>query len=333
MGDGDGFCGGLGDCDAVDLDGVSHVDLSHADYGDHCGGIDTMDLLGVARDNVSGEHVDADDGSGVMVSSDQNVFAMRIDSHGLANLNDLLAEAIERVGLMKLQAHRVCGRALQDPPVALILPVNAWTGVKKPGRMPSGFRPGMSGRTAMFKLYFQMPTREWGTFSTPQRDREPGGHFEIGGMTWRYDDVGDYESQLICRFHPKEVLAGRDWGVRDSKVRACRVAGYNLVKAVRSRLVHYAPVREAAEARRLLNAPPVVTVRPPVPEIVLDVQPRPRQSGTCLLSALLPVPALATVVATGVDPYAAQVESLVTQPVVAENMVMAKVVLPARRRA
>lgn len=334
---GDGLCGGLGACDAVDLDGVGHVDLSSADYGDHCGGIDTIDLLGLTHDHVRDDGLtDVDDGTGVLVSVDENSYATRVDSHGMAKLKDLLLETVTRFGLIKLQAHLVCGRVLDHSvPIPRILPVNAWTGSNKAGRMPSGYRPGMKGSTTLFRLYFQMPKREWGEFSTPERDREAGGHFEIGGMTWWYDSVGDYESQLICRFHPRELLSvSKQWGVRKVKVSQCRTAAHNVVKTVRTRLSNFAPNKDAAEARRLINEPPTPTVRE-VPQIRLDVvpPPRPRASGTDLLSALLPMPVMATVVPTGVDPYAAQVQSFVTQPAVGENLVVVKVSLPARRKA
>ncbi|MDZ4836302.1 MAG: hypothetical protein SGJ27_21185 [Candidatus Melainabacteria bacterium] len=295
--------------------GLDGLDMGHG-VGGLCGfdaadfdGIDTIDLLeGGSRRLTLDDDVQVEPSSGVGVSSDGNTFAVRVMRHRDCNLMDILKASAERAGLLKVAPILVGQKELNESENT-ILPVNGWTGSRK-GDMPSGYTAGMTGRTVMFRLYFQIPDRAWGLFSTPTRDKGAGVYIDIVGMTWTMDDdTLDSQSLLLVRVVPLTVLDSRSkvWCQRTTKVDAHRKVARSLSQALYTSLSYHAPSTATehrlicmslglrsdaplpvAEAPRLVMAAsqPAPRAAAPAPRVVRQ-EPRTRLAGADLWSALI----------------------------------------------
>lgn len=271
----DGCDGADGGLDGLDMGSGSVAGLCGFDNGGW-DGIDAIDILdGGSRELDLGGNVRVQPRSGLDVLDDGNLFAARVLRHGDADLKGILLASAERAGLLKVAPILVGQRELNQTDCS-ILPVNAWSGAKK-GDMPCGYAAGMTGRTVMFRLFFQIPVRTWGPFSAPSRDKEACVYLDISGMTWTMNDgTGHSQSQLLVRVVPQTVLDSRSklWCQRKTNVDAHRKVGQKLSQTVFAAVSHHAPAAEE-EARLIrMSTGRSAVVHTPAP------RPSPRQERT-----------------------------------------------------
>lgn len=331
------------------MDGCGHggldgLDMGHGSVAGLCGfghpgwdgSMHSIDLLeGGSRRLSLDDNVQVQPESGVGVSDDGNLFAVRVLRHGDADLQSILKDAAESAGLLKL-APILVGQKELNKTDRSILPVNACLGATK-GEMPTGYTAGMTGSTVMFRLFYQIPKRAWGPFSTPVRDKDAGVYLDISGMTWTMNDgTGDSQTQLLVRVVPLTILdsKSKQWCQCRTNVEAHRKVGQKLSQTVFAIVSHHAPHDEKLErlcrmstgtsARKATPAPAPRTER---------AEPRPALTGVDLWSALVGSPQLQAVHSFASGIPSADSAMPHTGPVLESETVTVRVALPRRTPA
>ncbi len=332
-------CDGHGGLDGLDMGHGSVAGL--CGFSDHGwdGSMHSIDLLegGSRRQSVDAS-VRAEPQSGVAALEEGNLYAVRVVRHGDADLQGILKEAAERAGLLKVAPILVGQKELNETAYS-ILPVNACLGAKK-GDMPVGYSAGMTGKTVMFRLFYQIPKRAWGIFSAPVRDKDAGVYLDISGMTWTMNDgSGDSQTQLLIRVVPMTVLDSRSkqWCQCTTNVQAHRKVGQALSLTMYRIVSHHAPADAKADRLSRMSAGgKTVTPRPAAPAPRAEVaQPRPRRplAGVDLWSALVGSPQLNAVHAASAGIPSSGYSMPYTEPVLESETVTVRVALPRRTSA
>jgi len=285
-------CGGLDGFDGPDHDGIDSIDL----------------LNGAEHGHATGEHCQGPESlrNGVGVSDDGDTFVMRVLNHGNAPLFELFSNAVDRVGLLRVASILVGQKALFNVTSPSLLHTASWNAGAKKGSMPRGYADGMTGSTIMFRHFFQIPKREWGFLSKPEYDKDAGVYLDVSGMTWRYDQTGGYESQLVLRVVPVKQYdkCSGLWCTHDRKVEALRKAARNVGEMVHTLLVGVRSTARPAEVRSARPAPQVVARRPA--PVVDGIRQLVFSGGSDLLSALVASPkyGAAHTIASAIPPLA-----------------------------
>lgn len=259
-GDGPDFdCDGLGSI-GVDYDGDGGFDTSS--FAFDCGDVDTTgaEVLGESGGDLSSADYsvgDSEDGNPLgcrtQVSLEQPAkLAVHVVGHGEFDVCDQLHEIATSQSLVRIPWIRVGGRDI-DQVHGKLLPLSTWDNQVPKGKMSAGWYEGATGSTTVFRRYYCVGV--WGNFFLPilsklVYDRETRVFIEVTGITWRFEETGDYETHLILKVHflPEYELSSNRWFTPDHLVSHNRKA--QLVRDKFFRAIRFAfPKESSVDAR------------------------------------------------------------------------------------
>lgn len=183
---------------------VSHVD-AHTGVADHAG-----------ADLASLDRLDLNQGSFAQVlrgvrNQPGDTYVVHVSGHGQVEMFSVFARTIAKIlALYRLDGVRATFSEQQPRSVEFIAPWNFFSG-QKGGALPTGWFPGVKGRTTHSRQVWQIGKSTWGGV---EYDATSFTYLEITWISWQYTSTADFESQFVVRVgaNPIHDQAADAWG-------------------------------------------------------------------------------------------------------------------------
>lgn len=147
---------------------------------------------------------------GVVCWDDANSIQILVCPHGLVDVPGLLRKLAARHGLLSLS--RNCAELVATSKIHNKLLDTDFFDGQEGCKRPSGIFPGATGKTTVWREFFQQPSKKhwWDLWPGIQVGPPLPSHMLIIGYTWFYEQTADYESRVaIMVTDPKTCRAGQ----------------------------------------------------------------------------------------------------------------------------
>ena len=195
--------------------------------------------------------------TGIITSKDR--VEVHVESHGPCDVKGMFVEIASGLDLLAIDLYRPNLMA-EDRHESGILPGDPWDEAQaKPSTNPSGWYPGCTGRTRLWKEFWHLGKRDgWWIFKGPLKTNfRSMTSLEISCVTRSYVETGDCQTDLVIQveslpFWSKYI---RDWRFDDHWARLHRQVAEKVATRVLAYLQAHPPLTEAALIRQQKRQP------------------------------------------------------------------------------
>jgi len=150
------------------------------------------------------------------MSVDGNTIKIKVAFHGACNIRARFVQVAREMGLLPIDLY-LPNLMAEDRTERTILDNDAWNPPKQDLRiMPSGWFPGATGWTRLWREFWQIGVREtsWKFWEPLKPCSSARSYLQVECVTWCYDDIGDLETRLTIRVEALPVWNAivKSWG-------------------------------------------------------------------------------------------------------------------------